>query len=138
MFRANTCNPSYLGDRDQDHGSKPAWANSSRDPILKVPNTVPSTCLASVRSQVHTPVTPTPNLPKSCFVVKITVRWHGDFGTILTLSLFFSTDFEEWQCSGAVAHRPTLLLQCIYYWASPGAQCIEYSVLKMHCGVPLV
>jgi hypothetical protein len=30
------CNPSYAGGRDQeDHGSKPAWANSSQDPILK-------------------------------------------------------------------------------------------------------
>jgi hypothetical protein len=27
---AHTCNPSYLGDRGQeDHSSKPAWANSS-------------------------------------------------------------------------------------------------------------
>jgi hypothetical protein len=23
----------------EDHGSKPAWANSSQDPILKIPNT---------------------------------------------------------------------------------------------------
>jgi hypothetical protein len=29
-------NPSYSGDRDQeDHSSKPAWANSSRDPTSK-------------------------------------------------------------------------------------------------------
>jgi hypothetical protein len=35
---AHTCNPSYSGDRDQeDYGLKPAWANSSRDPILKKP-----------------------------------------------------------------------------------------------------
>jgi hypothetical protein len=34
------CNPSYSGGRDQeDHGSKPAWANNSRDPILKKPFT---------------------------------------------------------------------------------------------------
>jgi hypothetical protein len=33
---AHTCHPSYSGGRDQeDHGSKPAWANSSRDPISK-------------------------------------------------------------------------------------------------------
>jgi hypothetical protein len=33
-------NPSYLGGRDQeDQGSKPARANSLRDPILKIPNT---------------------------------------------------------------------------------------------------
>jgi hypothetical protein len=33
---AYTCNPSYSGGRDQeDHGSKPAWANCSRDPISK-------------------------------------------------------------------------------------------------------
>jgi hypothetical protein len=32
----HTCNPSYSGVRDQeDHGSKPAWANSLQDPILK-------------------------------------------------------------------------------------------------------
>jgi hypothetical protein len=33
---ANTCNPSYSGGKDQeDLGSKPGQANSSRDPILK-------------------------------------------------------------------------------------------------------
>jgi hypothetical protein len=33
-------NPNYLGGRDQeDHSLKPAWANSSWDPILKIPNT---------------------------------------------------------------------------------------------------
>jgi hypothetical protein len=37
---AHACNPSYSGGRDQeDHGSKPAWANSSLDPILKKPFT---------------------------------------------------------------------------------------------------
>jgi hypothetical protein len=37
----HTCNPGYSGGRDQeDRGSKPAWANSSRDPISKKrPNT---------------------------------------------------------------------------------------------------
>jgi hypothetical protein len=33
---AHACNPSYSEGGDQeDHGSNPAWANSSRDPILK-------------------------------------------------------------------------------------------------------
>jgi hypothetical protein len=33
---ANACNPSCLGGKDQeDHGSKPARANSSWDPVLK-------------------------------------------------------------------------------------------------------
>jgi hypothetical protein len=33
---AHACNPSYSGGRDQeDQGSKPAWANSLGDPILK-------------------------------------------------------------------------------------------------------
>jgi hypothetical protein len=33
---AHTCNPSSSGGRDQeDHDLKPAWAYSSRDPILK-------------------------------------------------------------------------------------------------------
>jgi hypothetical protein len=37
---AHAYNPSYSGGRDQeDQGSKPAWANSSRDCILKIPNT---------------------------------------------------------------------------------------------------
>jgi hypothetical protein len=37
---AHTCNPSYPGGKDhEDHGSKPARANSSRHPILKIPNT---------------------------------------------------------------------------------------------------
>jgi hypothetical protein len=34
------CNPGYSGGRDQeDCGSKPAQANSSLDPISKIPNT---------------------------------------------------------------------------------------------------
>jgi hypothetical protein len=37
---AHTCNPSYSGVRDEENeGSKPAQANSSRDPILKNPVT---------------------------------------------------------------------------------------------------
>jgi hypothetical protein len=37
---AHVCNPSYSGGRDQeDCGLKPAQENSSRDPILKIPNT---------------------------------------------------------------------------------------------------
>jgi hypothetical protein len=37
---AHTCNPRYSGGRDQeDHGSKPAQANSLRDPISKILNT---------------------------------------------------------------------------------------------------
>jgi hypothetical protein len=33
---AHTCNPSYSGGiHQEDRGLKPAWANSSRDPILK-------------------------------------------------------------------------------------------------------
>jgi hypothetical protein len=32
----HACNPSYSGGRDQeDLGLKPAWANSSKDPISK-------------------------------------------------------------------------------------------------------
>jgi hypothetical protein len=35
----NTCNPSYSGGRCQeDHGSKPARANNSQDPISKNPS----------------------------------------------------------------------------------------------------
>jgi hypothetical protein len=37
---AHACNPSYRGSRDQeDHGSKPVWANSPQDPISKKPIT---------------------------------------------------------------------------------------------------
>jgi hypothetical protein len=37
---AHACNPSYSGGRDQeDCSSKPAQANSSQDPISKIPNT---------------------------------------------------------------------------------------------------
>jgi hypothetical protein len=37
---AHTCNSSYVGGRDhENHCSKSAWANSSRDPILKIPIT---------------------------------------------------------------------------------------------------
>jgi hypothetical protein len=36
---AHVCSHSYSGGRDQaDHGSKSAWANSSRDPILENPS----------------------------------------------------------------------------------------------------
>jgi hypothetical protein len=36
QWLAHTCNPSYSGGRDQeDHGLKPAQANSSQDPILR-------------------------------------------------------------------------------------------------------
>jgi hypothetical protein len=36
---AHTCNPSHLGDRDQeDHSLNPALANSSWDPISKNPS----------------------------------------------------------------------------------------------------
>jgi hypothetical protein len=39
-LRPDVSNPSYSGGRDQeDHGSKPAWANSSQYPILKKPLT---------------------------------------------------------------------------------------------------
>jgi hypothetical protein len=35
---AHTCNLSYSGGRDwEDCGWKPAWANSSRHPISKIP-----------------------------------------------------------------------------------------------------
>jgi hypothetical protein len=34
------CNPSYSGGRDQeDCGSRPAWANSSQNPISEISNT---------------------------------------------------------------------------------------------------
>jgi hypothetical protein len=37
---AHSCNPRYSGGRDQeDQGSKPAWGNSSNDPISKKPIT---------------------------------------------------------------------------------------------------
>jgi hypothetical protein len=36
----HTCKPSYSGSRDQeDHGSKPSWANSSVTPCLEKPFT---------------------------------------------------------------------------------------------------
>jgi hypothetical protein len=39
MLGTGACNPSYSGGRDQeDHGLKPAGANSSRDPISKNPS----------------------------------------------------------------------------------------------------
>jgi hypothetical protein len=37
---AHACNPSYSRGRNQeDHGSKPVQANSSGDPISKIPTT---------------------------------------------------------------------------------------------------
>jgi hypothetical protein len=37
---ALVCNPSYSGGSDQeDHGSRPAQANSMQDPVLKIPIT---------------------------------------------------------------------------------------------------
>jgi hypothetical protein len=38
MCQSHTCNPSYsVGSDQEDCGSKPAWANSSQDPISKNP-----------------------------------------------------------------------------------------------------
>jgi hypothetical protein len=40
LLVAYDCNPSYLGGRDQEnHGTRPARANSSQDPISKVTRT---------------------------------------------------------------------------------------------------
>jgi hypothetical protein len=40
VLMAHTCNPNYLGSRDQeDSSSRPTQANSLRDPILKMPIT---------------------------------------------------------------------------------------------------
>jgi hypothetical protein len=37
---AHACNPGYSGGRDQeDHGLKPAWANSSQDSLSRKPIT---------------------------------------------------------------------------------------------------
>jgi hypothetical protein len=39
VLAAHACNPSCSGGRDQeDHGSGPAQANSSRELVLKIPN----------------------------------------------------------------------------------------------------
>lgn len=70
---------------------------------------------------------------RSCLGVKNTVI--NNFDTILKVLLFFSADIEEWRYSGTVAHRFTLLLQCVYHWASPGPQCTEYSVLSTVRGI---
>jgi hypothetical protein len=46
---AHACNPSYSEGRDQeDHGSRPAQANSLRDPILKNPTQKGAGVLAQV------------------------------------------------------------------------------------------
>jgi hypothetical protein len=40
MLMAHACNPNYSGGIDQeDHGSKPAQANSLQDPMSKKPIT---------------------------------------------------------------------------------------------------
>jgi hypothetical protein len=55
---AHTCDPGYSGGRDQeDHGLKPAQANSCRDPISKRPITKKgwwngSRCRLSVQAPV--------------------------------------------------------------------------------------
>jgi hypothetical protein len=39
------CNPSYSGDKDKDDcSSRPAWANSSQDPISKIAITKKGWC----------------------------------------------------------------------------------------------
>jgi hypothetical protein len=51
---AHACNPSYSGGRDQeDHGSKPAPANSSQNPILKKPITKRAGGMAQVLVCLH-------------------------------------------------------------------------------------
>jgi hypothetical protein len=52
---AQTCNPSYLGGRDQeDQGSKPAQAKSSRDPISKKPFTKKKKKMKALSSSLST------------------------------------------------------------------------------------
>jgi hypothetical protein len=72
---AHACNPSYSGSGDQeDHGSKPAQANSSQDPISKKPIT--KKCLWSgswCRPWVQTSVSQVvEHLPSKC--IKIWVQ----------------------------------------------------------------
>jgi hypothetical protein len=60
----HACNPSYMGGQDQeDHGLRPAQANTSQDPIYKIPRAKWngsksrwwSACFASVRPWNQTP-----------------------------------------------------------------------------------
>jgi hypothetical protein len=49
----HTCNPSHWGGRDQeDCGLKPAQANSSQEPISKIPN---KNRAGGVAQGIHTP-----------------------------------------------------------------------------------
>jgi DNA phosphorothioation-dependent restriction protein DptG len=67
-------NPSDSGGRDQeDSGSRPAWANSSWEPISKTPNPKRAVgvaqvieCLPRVRPWVQTPVPQNKNKNKKC------------------------------------------------------------------------
>jgi hypothetical protein len=61
---AHACNPNYSGGKDQeDCNLKPAWVNSSQDPISKNPNTKQGLLsgLASVRPWVQVPALPKRN-----------------------------------------------------------------------------
>jgi hypothetical protein len=76
---AHACNPSYSGGRDQeDRGSKPARANSLRDPISKNPKTKRAGGVAqSVGPQVQIPVSQ--KKKKKCVLVDawaISTLWH--------------------------------------------------------------
>jgi hypothetical protein len=77
---AHTCNPRYSGGRDQeDHGLKPARANSSPDPILKkthykkgwwsgVAQGIISSNPSTAKKPKKTPLPPPKTTPKKPFI----------------------------------------------------------------------
>jgi hypothetical protein len=94
-------NSSFLGSRDQeDHSLKTAWANSSWDPILKIPNTKKgwwSGSSGKSLSSKHEVLDSNPNINKK---EKNTCRWVTFKLTVTQdrlsepKNLFVNTDYK--------------------------------------------
>jgi hypothetical protein len=99
---AHACNPSYLGGWDQeDCGSRPAWANSSQDPISKITRAKWTEGVAQVIQWEAQSSSPSPtkkkkkpkqNLPGEVFEEVSLRRWGLSAGHEF---LFLSTVFFD-------------------------------------------
>jgi hypothetical protein len=81
---AHACNPSYSGGRDD--GAKPAWANSSWDPIFKKPITKKD-CWSSSRCRPRVQALVPPRKKKS-ISISIDIDIDIDRYTILQYIVF--------------------------------------------------
>jgi hypothetical protein len=133
------------GHRNLQRGSRPAQANSSQDPVLKKPITkkglcTKSTCLASMRPWIHTPVLTKTNKNPSrqfkiffrknifhvCVCVFASGVWTQDFTlarqVLYHLAMTWAKCYFYLFIYLVLEIEPRLLLilsSCSYHWAIP-------------------